>query len=182
VPQPKKPAVFLDRDGVIITERKYLIDPDGIELIPGAIEALVKLGAKYVEIVISNQSGVARGYFSNSDVIKFNLALDKMLVARGIIISSWYYCPHGPDDSCDCRKPRPGMIQRAVTEMPIDLEQSWMIGDKSSDIGCGKALGLRTILVRTGYGGREPGASELQPDFVAADLLEAAYIILDDRE
>ncbi len=103
--------------------------------------------------------------------------LDKLLKDRGVKINAWYYCPHGPDDECSCRKPRPGMILKAAQDLPIDLETSWMVGDKSSDIATGNAAGLNTILVRTGYAGKEPGAKNVRPDYVADDLLAAVDII-----
>jgi D-glycero-D-manno-heptose 1,7-bisphosphate phosphatase len=174
----KFPAVFLDRDGVIILEKNFQCDPKTIEFIPGAIQALRNLGTNFLAAVISNQSGVARGYFAEEDVIRFHRALDEMLGKSKAAISGWYFCPHGPDDKCECRKPKPGMILRAAKELPIDLEASWMVGDKSSDIGAGKGAGLKTILVRTGYGGKEPGAIDIRPDFVADDLLAAVDIII----
>jgi D-glycero-D-manno-heptose 1,7-bisphosphate phosphatase len=170
------PAVFLDRDGVIIKEKNFQSDPKTIEIIPGVIDALLNLN-KFIKVVISNQSGVARGYFTEHDVVKFHEELDKFLKDQGIKISAWYFCPHGPDDDCSCRKPRPGMILKAAQELPIDLETSWMVGDKSSDIATGNAAGLNTILVRTGYAGNEPGAKSVRPDYVADDLLAAADII-----
>jgi D-glycero-D-manno-heptose 1,7-bisphosphate phosphatase len=174
----KIPAVFLDRDGVIIRERNFLYDPKSIELIPGAIEAIKNLRDDFKTVVVSNQSGIARGFFSEEDLIRFQGSLDKLLKASGAIISGWYYCPHGPDDGCECRKPLPGMILSAAEEMHIDLTESWMVGDKSSDIGAGKAAGLKTILVKTGYGGKESGATDIESDYVADDLFSAVDIII----
>jgi D-glycero-D-manno-heptose 1,7-bisphosphate phosphatase len=177
---PKIPAVFLDRDGVIILEKNFQCDPQTIEFIPGSIDALVKLDG-FLLVVVSNQSGIARGYFAQDDVIKFHQALDSKLKHDGVSISAWYFCPHGPDDGCSCRKPRPGMILRAAQELPIDLDQSWIIGDKSSDIATGNAAGLKTIRVRTGYAGKEPGAKKVRPDYTADNLLAAVKIINDGK-
>jgi D-glycero-D-manno-heptose 1,7-bisphosphate phosphatase len=173
---PKLPAIFLDRDGVIILEKNYECDPQSIEIIPGVINALLNLEG-FILVVVSNQSGIARGYFSQDDVIKFHQALDAKLKREGVSIAAWYFCPHSADDDCSCRKPRPGMIMRAAQEFPIDLEASWMVGDKSSDIATGNAAGIRTILVRTGYAGEEPGAKDVRPDYTADNLLAAVKII-----
>jgi D-glycero-D-manno-heptose 1,7-bisphosphate phosphatase len=177
---PRIPAIFLDRDGVIIREKNFQCDPETIEFIPGSIDALLRLEGLLM-VVVSNQSGVARGYFSQNDVVKFNQALDARLKRDGVSISAWYFCPHGPDDACSCRKPRPGMILRAARELPINLEQSWIVGDKSTDIATGNAAGLKTILVQTGYAGKEPGAKMVRPDHIANDLLAAVEIINSEK-
>jgi D-glycero-D-manno-heptose 1,7-bisphosphate phosphatase len=177
----KIPAVFLDRDGVIIREKDFQCDLETVEFIPGAVQALRNLKKNFLAVVISNQSGVARGYFTEDELFRFQRALDEMLARSNAVISAWYFCPHAPDDGCKCRKPKPGMILRAAEELPIDLPASWMVGDKSSDIGAGKAAGLKTILVRTGYAGQEPAAMDVKPDFVADDLLSAVDIIIEGK-
>jgi D-glycero-D-manno-heptose 1,7-bisphosphate phosphatase len=173
----KHPAVFLDRDGVIIVEKDFQIDPDAIKFIPGSLEGLKNLGKDILKVIISNQSGVARGYFTERDVLAFNDALRTKLMDMGIVISGWYFCPHGPGDKCECRKPKPGMFLRAAEELNIDLVQSWMVGDKSSDIAAGAAVGAKTILVGTGYGGKESGAMMIKPDYSADNLYDAVEII-----
>lgn len=173
----KKPAIFLDRDGVIIVEKNFLKDPEEIEFYPGAIEALKAIGDEYIKIVISNQSGVARGYFTSADVEKINTHISSILKMSGISIDAWYFCPHGPDDNCQCRKPRPGMIMKAEEKFNINIPNSWIIGDKSTDIEAGKAAGINTILVKTGYGGSEPGASDIASDYLASDIGEAIKYI-----
>jgi D-glycero-D-manno-heptose 1,7-bisphosphate phosphatase len=172
-----RPALFLDRDGVIIREKDFQIDINEIELYPDTLEALSALDGRYLKLVISNQSGVARGRFSEDDVRKFNSVLENMLEDSGIKMDGWYFCPHGPDDNCPCRKPRPGMILRAAEDLSIALADSWLVGDKSSDIMAGQAAGLKTILVKTGYAGREPGGSNVIPRYLAGNLLEAVEII-----
>jgi D-glycero-D-manno-heptose 1,7-bisphosphate phosphatase len=173
----KFPAVFLDRDGVIIAEKTFQINPNGIELIPRSVEGLQKLSGEFLKVVVSNQSGIARGYFKRPQVLLFQNALGKRLWEKGISIAAWYFCPHGPSDGCDCRKPKPGLILRAAKELPINLAGSWMVGDKSSDIEAGKSAGLKTILVQTGYAGKEDGATAIKPDFIVDDLFQAVDII-----
>ena len=173
----KRPAVFLDRDGVIIKEKNFLIDPEEIDFYPGSIEALKKIDNIFAKVIVSNQSGIARGYFTEKDLKIFNLNLEKMMAEFFIRIDGWYYCPHGPDDDCDCRKPKTGMITKAVAELNLDLKQSWIIGDKSSDIKTGEIAGMKTILVKTGYGGNEPNAYNIKPDYYADDLLASINYI-----
>jgi D-glycero-D-manno-heptose 1,7-bisphosphate phosphatase len=176
----KRPAIFLDRDGVIIEEKHFLIDASQIEFVPGAIDALKSLDG-YLKIVISNQSGVARGFFTGDDVKKFQSILAAILTENGIQIDSWRFCPHGPDDNCQCRKPKPGMILDEAQKFSVDLSKSWMIGDKRSDIAAGKTAGVKTILVKTGYGGSEPDSEQVEPDFKVDDLKKAVEIILSAR-
>jgi D-glycero-D-manno-heptose 1,7-bisphosphate phosphatase len=169
----KRPAIFLDRDGVLIVEKDFVVAPDDIEFYPETIAALNAINGKYLKVVVSNQSGIARGFFSSEDVEKFNVELSKRLIRKGITIDSWRFCPHGPEDNCDCRKPRPGLILESAEKMNIDLKNSWIIGDKSSDIEAGKAAGIKTILVKTGYAGVEPGNIDTVPDFAALNIREA---------
>jgi D-glycero-D-manno-heptose 1,7-bisphosphate phosphatase len=173
-------GVFLDRDGTIIQEVGYLSDPEAIELIPGAsraIRLLNHLGLRTV--VVSNQSGVARGYFSVSVVEEINKRLHVLLGEAGASLNGMYYCPHHPDDGCTCRKPEPGMLQLAAEELRVDLPSSYMVGDKADDIGAVHRVGGKGILVLTGYGRGELEAWQGDPpDFVAQDLLEASYWIV----
>ncbi|UCE66943.1 MAG: HAD family hydrolase [Candidatus Zixiibacteriota bacterium] len=175
--QIKRPAIFLDRDGVLIVERDFLMNTDDIEFYPETIKALAAIKNEYIKIVVSNQSGIARGYFTSEDVERVNSEISEMLGGKGIFIDAFLFCPHGPEDECACRKPRPGMILEAAKKLNIDLKKSWIIGDKSSDIEAGKASGIRTVLVKTGYGGSEPGASNANPDFTASDIGEAIEYI-----
>ncbi|MBN1255838.1 MAG: HAD-IIIA family hydrolase [Deltaproteobacteria bacterium] len=173
-------GVFLDRDGTIILEKGYLSDPQAIELIPGAARAIRlinRLGLPVV--VVSNQSGVARGYFPVSSVEEINRQLSFMLKQERASLDGVYYCPHHPDDGCTCRKPEPGMLQVAAGELGIDLSRSYMAGDMASDIETIQRVGGQGILVLTGYGVEELETWQGdQPDFVAQDLLEASYWIL----
>jgi D-glycero-D-manno-heptose 1,7-bisphosphate phosphatase len=150
-------AVFIDRDGTINIDKDYLTDPDEIEFIDGSPEAITlanNLGLKVV--VISNQSGVARGIMTEAQVDAVNARLVKMLNAKGAVVDAIYYCPHHPDYGervdCACRKPGIGMLLRAKKEFDLDLSESFVIGDKWSDIKCGENAGALTSLVGTGYG------------------------------
>jgi len=176
------PAIFLDRDGVIIADKHFQINPDDIEFIFGSLDALKRVPLGYVIVSISNQSGVARGLFCERDVIVFNDALDSRLRSFGINIAGWYFCPHGPDDNCPCRKPAPGMIFQAADDLSIDLDRSWLIGDKSSDISAGNKAGVTTILVRTGYAGIEEEKVDVRPDFVADNLYGAIEIVIRGKQ
>jgi len=174
-----KPFVFIDRDGTLIVEKNYLDDPDGVELIPGAAEALRRLrGAGFGIAVITNQSGVGRGYFDMHRVDAIHERLRELLAAQDARIDAIYVCPHLPEERCACRKPGTGLIEDAVRQHTIDLNRSVIIGDKESDIDCGRNAGMTAILVRTGYGGSLEMQIGARADFVAADLLEAAHWIL----
>ena len=151
------PAAFLDRDGTLMEDSGFIGDPARIRILPGVPEALVALAqAGYERIVVTNQSGVARGMFGNADVINVNAALARQLAGFGAAIDAFYFCSHLED--CDCRKPAPGMIRRAVAERGIDLARSVVFGDRGSDIGLAAAVGIPGILVNelVGYDGPPP--------------------------
>ena len=153
--------MFLDRDGVLIEEVEYLARPEQIRLIPGAAAAVRRANrAGWRVVVVSNQSGVARGLFPESVLSDIHRTISARLFEEaGAVIDGFYYCPHHPTEGqggyrmeCECRKPKPGMLLRAAGELGIDLAESWMIGDRLTDLQAGAAAGCRTILVRTGYG------------------------------
>ncbi len=184
-----RPAVFLDRDGTIIREAEYLADPAGVEILAGAAEGLRALRrAGFVLVVTSNQSGVARGYFDENTVARVNQRMRDLLAEKGAQVDAVYYCPHHVKGNvpqytqdCQCRKPQPGMILSAQQELDLDLAHSWVIGDKDVDVQFGKNLGLRTVLVLTGYGAKtqsEGFALDQGPDIVSPDLGAAAQAIL----
>lgn len=173
-------GVFLDRDGTIIQEVGYLSDPGAIELIPGAARAIRlinHLGLRTV--VVSNQSGIARGYFPISLAEEINRQLMDLLAHEGARFDGMYYCPHHPDDRCACRKPEPGMLRRAAEDLHINLPLSYLVGDKADDIEAIRRVGGKGILVLTGYGRQqvEDWMGD-PPDFVARDLLEATYWLI----
>jgi histidinol-phosphate phosphatase family protein len=175
-------VVFLDRDGTINEEVNYLSDPEDLRLIPGAAEAIRLLNdAGVPAIVVTNQAGVGRGYFSEARVKAIHEQLARQLARYGASLDAIYYCPHHPDEGCACRKPKPGMLKRAAEEHGIDLGRSFAIGDKVSDLEAGRRAGCRTVLVLTGYGTEAQEAfnrSDFQPDYIARDLLEAVRWIM----
>lgn len=155
-------AVFLDRDGTINVEKEYLYRIPDFEFVPGAADAVRMLNeAGFIVIVVTNQSGVARGYYTEEDVESLHRHISSELQKTGARVDAWMYCPHHPDGRgsyalpCTCRKPLPGMLKEAVLRYDIDTETSYMIGDKLADISAGQAAGCRTILVKTGYGADE---------------------------
>lgn len=183
---PLKPAVFLDRDGVVIEDSHYLGDAARVRLVPGAAETIADLNrAGWAVVVVTNQSGVARGLFSLDSVTAIHDHLDELLRGYGARIDAFHVCPHHPDGTvaefrthCDCRKPRAGMLHRAAKELGLDLAESWMIGDRVTDLEAGAAAGCRTALVRTGYGSLVNTAGldreTLRLELVATSLADAA--------
>ncbi len=153
-----KKAIFLDRDGTIIVDKGFVHKKEDLELLPGAVEA-IKLAreAGFMVVVVTNQSGVARGYFTEEEVKNFNAHLNRVLGQRGARIDAFYYCPHHPEapiptyrKACLCRKPQPGLILQAARELDIDLSQSWTIGDSPRDVEAGRRAGCKTILLEKG--------------------------------
>ena len=174
-----KKAIFLDRDGTIIEEVNFLSTVEETKLFPFTIEALTLLrDAGYVFFVATNQSGIARGFFGAAAVNAIHNKIQSELNAADIRIESFHFCPHFPDDGCVCRKPRIGMIEQAIADLQIDLEQSWMVGDKKLDIGTGHNAGMQTALVTTGYGAQHKALLDKKPDVTAKNLLEAAQLII----
>jgi D-glycero-D-manno-heptose 1,7-bisphosphate phosphatase len=169
----KGPAVFLDRDGTLMRDVDYCGNPHDVHLLPGVSDALRLLQQRgFKLIVVTNQSGIGRGYFDEQQYKAVEAELDRQL-GPGTVVAT-YYCPHLPDDGCKCRKPSPELIFKAAREHDVDLTRSFFIGDKSSDIECGKNAGVRTILVRTGYGN---ATEDSTADFVANDLVGAVDVI-----
>lgn len=177
-----RPAVFIDRDGTLITERDYLADPEGVELVPGALSALADLKqAGFALVTVTNQSGIALGIYDESDYHAVAARLAEVLERAGVPPDGVEYCPHHPDVTgpCDCRKPGTGMYLRAAAELGLDPKGSYYVGDKVTDVLPALELGGRGILVRTGYG-REHERTVPAGVRVAADLRAAADLILAD--
>ncbi|MGH7407888.1 MAG: lipopolysaccharide heptosyltransferase II, partial [Candidatus Methylomirabilales bacterium] len=185
-----RPAVILDRDGTINEEVGYIGSPDQLRLIPGAAAALRRLqAAGFCLVIVTNQAGVARGYFDETALQRVNAHLLALLAAEGVRAAGLYYCPHHPTEGhapyrqvCQCRKPGDGMIRRAAEEHGLDLARSFVIGDHLSDVLLGRGVGARSVLLLTGHGREEAakvaGTPGAVPDRIAADLEEAAAWVL----
>lgn len=169
------PAVFVDRDGTLIREGEYLSDPADVELMPGAIEALSAFAAAgYAIIVVTNQSGIARGYYDEAAYQQVKAEVERRLAAGGVRVLGTYHCPHHPDFTgpCDCRKPASGLFRQAARQHGLDLERSVYVGDRLRDVLPAEELGGTPILVRTGYGAEE--ADHAPPAVRVVDDLRAA--------
>ncbi|MBT8391685.1 MAG: HAD family hydrolase [Ignavibacteria bacterium] len=182
-------AIFLDRDGTINEDPGYISNPDDVVLIPKAAEALSLLKKNsYKLIVISNQSGIARGIMSRDDVVNVNARINKLLNKKTVKIDAFYFCHAHPDfstkEECKCRKPSPKLVYEAAKDFNVEMRESFFIGDAVSDIECGKNAGLRTILVRTGKGMESLSILQKEnnfPSFVADNLFNACKYILPDN-
>jgi D-glycero-D-manno-heptose 1,7-bisphosphate phosphatase len=179
-----QPAVFLDRDGTISEEVGYLNHISRFQMFPFAPPAIRKLNERGLRVfVITNQSGVARGYYPESLVRDVHDLMAQQLTKAGARIDGIYYCPHTSGDGCECRKPGQGMLAQASAEHRVDLHSSFVVGDRHSDVELAHRVGARSIMVRTGYGEGEIlwHASKwiLKPDFIAADLSAATDWILE---
>lgn len=186
----KRPAVFIDRDGTISEEVGYINHPSRFRLFPYTAAAIKLLNDQgWLAVVITNQAGVARGYFTESMIETVHENLLRELGEKGARVDAIYYCAHHPSvgeppyrQECDCRKPKPGLVNRASKELSIALKQSWMIGDRYGDIELARNAGVRSALVLSGYGRGEwenqRSQWKQQPDLVAENLLEAVELIL----
>ena len=171
-----QPAVFLDRDGTLMHEVNYCRDPADVRLFDGAGEALRRLkGAGFVLVIITNQSGIARGKLTQADFEKVQARLLELL--GDDLIAATYMCPDGPAGESGRRKPSPAMVHEAARDLGLDLARSWFVGDKDIDVQCGLAAGTRAVIVRTGHGGDADAAGA---HFVAKDIASAADFILSD--
>ncbi len=188
----KNIAVFIDRDGTATEEVGYLNNIYRLKLIKGTSHAIKLLNKKGLKVIIvTNQAGVARGYFPEELIHKAHERLKKLLSRSGAYLDGIYYCPHHPDGKnekyrkiCDCRKPNPGMIETASDDLGVDISKSYVVGDKLSDVSLAHNVGAKGILVLTGYGKGEleylSGEFKQKPDYVAEDLRDAVKWILKD--
>lgn len=170
-------AVFFDRDGTLIEDADYLADPSGVVLIEGAVEALRRLRDQgWLIVVVTNQSGIARGLITPEEYHRVAHALEEQLRAAGVGVDATCMCPHHPAHSgpCGCRKPQAGMLLAAARALAIDPSRSFMVGDKVSDVRAGLAAGASSILVRTGYGLEAEAAPDLPPDTPVVDSIGRA--------
>jgi histidinol-phosphate phosphatase family protein len=182
-------AVFLDRDGTLIYDRDCLRTAEGLELLPGVAQAVQRLNvAGWRTVVVTNQPVVAKGWCSEAELQNIHNKLETLLGREHAFLDRIYFCPHHPEKGfpgerpelkmdCDCRKPKTGMVRKAAEELNIDLRQSWLIGDTTTDVQTARNAGLKSVLLRTGYGGADAKHSA-QPDFCADNLLDAVNLIL----
>jgi D-glycero-D-manno-heptose 1,7-bisphosphate phosphatase len=170
-----RPAVFLDRDGTVVAEKYYLADPDLAELIEGAAPAMRRLAtAGFALVVVTNQSGIARGLYTLDDFVAVQQRIEQLLDAQGVQLDGVYFCPHHPDftGACDCRKPAAGLYRRAAGELGLDLARSAYVGDRLKDVLPAVRLGGKGYLVRTGYGREQE--RDAPAEVMVVDNLEAA--------
>lgn len=181
-------AVFLDRDGTLNEEVDFLRTPDELRLIAGAASAVRTLNTLgLITLVISNQSGVARGFLTEADLVSIHARLEDELRTGGARVDRIYYCPHHPTEgnppfkiACECRKPKPGMLKQGEVEWGVDLNRSFVVGDRIADVQAGQAVGATTVLVLTGYGKESLAECQREgvtPDFIAPSVVEAVQFI-----
>ncbi len=178
-------AVFVDRDGTINVDVDFLSSAGQLQLIPRSAEAIKELNDLGIPVVvITNQSGIARGLYSEDDLHRVHSAMDVMLKKHGATVLAYYYCPHHPTDGiapylkdCECRKPKPGMLLRAKKKFGFNLKRSFIVGDKLVDVQAGKSVGAVAIQVSTGYGVKEKNLTADIRDYYAVDLFDAVQFI-----
>lgn len=185
----KGKAIFLDKDGTLVKNVPYNVDPGKIEFSPGATLLLSSLKSSFQFHIVTNQAGVALGLFSEKELIPVKKKLDHLFHEAGASLTDFHYCPHHPDGkvslykkNCRCRKPGSKLIEDAALRHQIDLRGSWMIGDILDDIECGKKAGCRTILIDNGNETEWLKGEYRTPDFKVNDLEEAAFIILNEEQ
>jgi D-glycero-D-manno-heptose 1,7-bisphosphate phosphatase len=174
---PKR-YVLLDRDGTINVEREYLSDPDQVELLHHAARGIQEMGRLGLGVVVvTNQSGIGRGFFDLDRLAAIHQRLGELLAAEGARLDDIVYCPHLPDEGCGCRKPLPGLVEEAARRHGFSADEAYLVGDKPCDVELGRAIGATTFLVRTGYGWRHALDATVEPHYVADDLWQAARIM-----
>lgn len=174
-----KPALFLDRDGVLTEENSYITSLEGLHLFPYAAECIQQIHEKgYYAIVITNQSGIARGLFTENSLKDMNEYLKKTIAVDAI-----YYCPHHPGGNvdryrkiCKCRKPETGLLEQACKDFTIDMDRSYMVGDRAGDILTGKRAGIKTVLLESGYGMARL-EEDVTPDYILKDLRDVVNLL-----
>ncbi|MFW9821841.1 MAG: D-glycero-alpha-D-manno-heptose-1,7-bisphosphate 7-phosphatase [Candidatus Thorarchaeota archaeon] len=177
----KNKALILDRDGVLIEDKNYAYRIEDLEILPGVIEGLKVLRNDFIFFIVTNQSGIARGYYTEDEFHKFNNHLIELLKKEEIEILKTYYCPHLKEDNCECRKPKIKFIEEIINEFNIDIGESWMVGDHPSDIQFGINGGCRTIFLTTGHGERhidELISLNIKPTIISNNFLSATTEIL----
>lgn len=178
----KRAAVFIDKDGTLIDDVPYNVDPSSIRLTVRAGEALHELSMLgYALVVVTNQPGVELGFFDEAALLGVDRCIGELLAPHGVSLDGFYWCPHAPDDNgasrCECRKPRPGMLERAAHELDLDLAHSWMVGDILNDVEAGRRAGCRTVLLDNGNETRWELGPLRTPHYIADDFDEIARTI-----
>jgi D-glycero-D-manno-heptose 1,7-bisphosphate phosphatase len=188
--KPLRPAVFLDKDGTLIEDVPYNVDPASMRLVPGALTALRRLhDAGFGLVVVSNQSGVARGLFPESALRAVAARLQELVAPAGVELEGVYFCPHHPEGTvrryaveCHCRKPRPGLLQRAARDLGLDMRRSWLIGDILNDVEAGVRAGCRTVLLDVGNETEWLLDETRLPHLTATGLEEAVSLLLEEAD
>ncbi|MHA2035558.1 MAG: D-glycero-alpha-D-manno-heptose-1,7-bisphosphate 7-phosphatase [Promethearchaeota archaeon] len=178
---PKKKAIILDRDGTLIEDKDYAYKIKDLEILPGVIDGLRILQEKFLFFIVTNQSGIGRGYYTEEDFHKFNNHLIQILENENIEILKTYFCPHLKEDNCECRKPKTKFIEEIINGFNVDIKKSWMFGDHPSDIQFGINGGCRTVFLTTGHGEKhvdELKSLEIEPTIISNDFLSAVRKIL----
>lgn len=174
----KHPAIFLDRDGTIIEDRGYIKNPSDVIFYPMSFKALSILQKQFLLFIITNQSGVSKGFTTESEVKKVNKYLIEYLKARSVVIYDVFYCPHKNEDNCDCKKPNPYFIKKASELYNLNLADSYIFGDHPSDVECGLNAGVKPVYLLTGHGSKHK--DELTPDVkICSNILEAAKYVVE---
>jgi len=170
---------LVDRDGTIIEERHHLDDPDGVALLTGASEALIRLRDELGMgiVIVTNQADVGRGLLAPDRLTSIHERLIELLTADGASVDAILVCPHAPEEGCDCRKPAPGLARQAATRFAFEPRDAFVIGDHAGDMGMGRAVGATTVFVRTGHGAEEEVPARPLADHIAEDLPGAVAII-----
>lgn len=177
--ETKRPAVFFDRDGTVIVDVGYPKDPNQVQLLDGIGPALRTLQQRFALVLVSNQSGIGRGMITPEEAERVHERTVACLAEQGIHLDAARYCPHAPEDGCRCRKPSPEMLLQAARALALDLTQSYMVGDRATDLEAGKRAGCRSILLRQD---RPPNTDFPAADVIAGDWQAVARYILDPSE
>jgi D-glycero-D-manno-heptose 1,7-bisphosphate phosphatase len=184
VPDALRPAVFLDRDGVLNTDPVlYVMRPEQLTMLPGAAEAVARINAAGLPaVLITNQSGIEKGLMSHEDLADVHRLMEERLSEAGAALAAIHYCPHTREAGCTCRKPLPGMVLEASAALGLDPTRSYFVGDKPLDVQCGASAGCRTVFVLSGLHGRyDPTDFPVQPNYVCTDVTQAVDWILAQR-
>ncbi len=175
----RQKAAFLDRDGTICEEVNYLSRPENLRLFPFSAEAVKLLNNNsFLVILITNQSGIVRGFFDEKTLHEIHTKLKNELAESDAKLDAVYFCPHNSSANCDCRKPKTGMIEQAANDFSLDLENSWMVGDKAIDVQTGFSAKMKTAMVLTGYGQIEVEKLKKKPDLIADNLLQIVEMMI----